>query len=119
MKCLKRNMTDFEYLPYSGLTSDLNEDDEHTGEPHRIFDTPVPYQGNISTQSGHTNQYFFGQDTRYSHVLVMDDPKADIQETGLIRWNGQLYDITAIRRSLNAISVALRQQTVDSTDGEY
>ena len=41
----------------------------------------------------------------------MDKPDADIKEAGLIEWQGVLYEITAVRKSLNVLSVAMRQRT--------
>ena len=116
MKCLKRNMTDFEYLPYDGTETDLNDDGDHTGEFHRAYGTPVPYKGNISTPSGKVNQTFYGDDIRYTHTLVMDTPDVDIHEGGLICWKGNLYDIQAVRPSLNAVSIALKRQTKEYDD---
>lgn len=118
MKLLRRNTTEFEYLPYTGLSSDLNEDDEHTGEFHPVYDEAITYRGNISSPSGYVNQTFYGMDVRYTHVLVMDNPNADIQETGLIRWKDDLYEIRAVRPSINGLSVALRRQTKDHPDGD-
>ena len=119
MKCLRRNMTEFEYIPYSGLTSDLNEDEEHTGEFHPVYDSPIQCKGNISVPSGYTNQTFYGTDIRYTHVLVMENNKPNITETGLVRWKGELYDVRAVRQSLNGLSVALRRQTKDNNpDGD-
>ena len=118
MKLLKRNLTEFEYLPYDGVETDLNDDGEHTGEFHPEYGEPVTYRGNISVPSGYTNQAFYGMDVRYSHVLVLDDVNADIQETGLIRWKGELYDIRAVRPSLNVLSIAIRKQTVNHADGD-
>lgn len=125
MKCLKRNMTEFEYLPYDGTDTDLNEDGEHTGEFHRSYGYPVLMMGNISVPSGNVNQTFYGQDIRYTHTLVMDDPDTEISESGLIRWKDNMYDVVAVRPSINAVSIALRRQTAvnddpyvpDETDG--
>lgn len=113
MKCLRRNMTDFEYIPADGVLTDLNDDGEHTGEFHPSYGSPIPYRGNISSPSGHTVQQFYGEEIRYTHTLVMDDPNADIRENGIIRWKDELYDITAVRPSLNVLNVALRKQTVN------
>ena len=118
MRLLRRNLTEFEYLPYEGVTEVMTEDDEHTGEMEPKYGDPIPYMGNISSPSGQTNQTFYGEDIRYTHTLVMDDPKADINECGLIRWKDELYDIRAVRPSLNALSIALEKQTVDHADGE-
>lgn len=112
MRCLERNKRDFEYLPFTGVETDLNEFGEHTGELHREYGRPIPYRGNISTPSGKVNQTFYGDDIRYTHVLVMEDPDVPIDEYGIIRWNGEDYSIEAIRPSLNTVSIALRKQTV-------
>lgn len=116
MHLLRRNLTDFEYLPPDGETSDLNDDGEHTGEFYQKSGTPVPKKGNISEPSGSISQNFFGTDTRYTHVLVMDDPDAGISELGMIRWKGDLYEIRAVRPSLNALSVALRKKTANHVE---
>lgn len=113
MRLLRRNTTEFEYLPYTGAESDLNTDGEHTGEFHPEYGKAVKYRGNISVPSGRANQLFIGMDVRYTHVIVMDNPDADIRETGLIRWKGELYDVTAVRPSLNLLSVAIRKQTAN------
>ena len=117
MKLLRRNTTEFEYLPESDETSDLDEQGRHTGEYYPVPGTPVSYRGNISTPSGKTVPAFYGMDIRYTHVLVMDDPKAAIDEHGTIRWKGELYDIQAVRPSINALSIALRKQTVSGPQG--
>lgn len=114
MHGLRRNMTDFEYLPADGTMSDLNGDGEHTGEFYPVYGDPVPMRGNISLPGGAVRQELFGTDIRYTHVLVMDDPEADIRETGIIRWKGKEYAIRAVRPSLNVISIALMQKTGDA-----
>lgn len=117
MKLLNRNLTEFEYLPYAGVVETINEDDEHTGEYAPDYGTPVTYKGNISTPSGSVNQTFYGQDIRYTHTLVMDDPNIDIHEGGVVRWKGELYDVRSVRPSINSVSIALRKQTADYAEG--
>lgn len=116
MKCLERNKTKFEYLPYDGTETDLNEDGEHTGEFHHEYGQPVEMKGNISTPSGRVNQTFYGQDIRYTHTLVMENLNAGITEQGMIRWKDELYDIQAVRPSINVLSVALKKQTAAHDD---
>lgn len=113
MKLLWRNATDFEYLPYTGNDTDLNTDNQHTGEYQPQYGTAVTYRGNISIPGGQTSRTFYGLDTRYTHTLVMDNPDADIHEGGVVRWHGDLYDVLAVRPSLNALSAALVKQTVN------
>lgn len=113
MKCLERNKTDFEYLPYDGVETDLNDDGEHTGEFHHSYGNPQHYKGNISTPSGQTKHTFYGEDIRYTHTLVMDKD-VGITEAGLIRWKGHMYEVTAVRPSPNSVTIALERMT----DGE-
>jgi len=117
MKCLRRNMTDFEYLPYEGMTEAMTEDNEHTGQYQPSYGNAEQKKGNISAPSGTVNQTFYGQDIRYTHVLVMDNPDPGIHENGLIRWKGELYEVRAVLPSLNAVSIALRKQTKDHAAG--
>lgn len=114
MKIQRRNRTSFEYLPASGEETDLNEYGEHTGEYGPDYGTAVTYFGTISAPSGNVNQTFYGQDIRYTHVLIMDDPNVDIRENGLIRWKGHEYEIRAVLPTLNTLSVALRRVTSDA-----
>lgn len=111
MRLLKRNTTAFEYLPNDGVSSDLNQAGEHTGEFQLVDGEAVSYRGNISIPSGQSNWTFYGLEGRYTHTLVMDNPNVDIHEGGVVRWKGNKYDVIAVRPSLNAISIALRQQT--------
>ena len=113
MQRLTRNLKTLAYLPYTGVTSDLTDNNEHTGEFHRVYGDPVIIKGNISSPSGRISEMFYGQDVRYTHTLVLDGTDTGVTEDGLIRWNGELYDIQAIRPTLNATSVALRKQTTD------
>lgn len=118
MILLKRNLEEFEYLPYEG-ESDLDaETGLHTGEPEVQYGEPVTYEGNMSTASQYLNQTDYGRDTRYTHVLLVDDPDADIDEHGLVRWHGELYEIRAVRRSLNVLSLGLRRHTRNHAEGD-
>lgn len=116
MRLLLRNTTKFEYCAYTGLESDLNEDGLHTGVYKPVYDDPVEYRGNISAPSGRAVQAFDGLEIRYTHVLIMDKPDTDIDEYGKILWNGKTYAITAVRRTMNVLNVALMEQTEDHGD---
>lgn len=114
MKLQKRNLREFEYLPYTGRETDIDpETGLHTGEFHPEYGEPVVYEGNLSTPSLIANQTFYGKDIRYTHVLLLDDPDAEIDEYGLIRVGGDEYEIRAVRPSLNVLSLALRRITKD------
>ena len=111
MRLLKRNCTEFEYYAYTGLDSDEDENGLHTGVWKPVYEDPVTYKGNISVPSGTAVQAFDGIETRYTHVLLMDDVNTPIDEAGLIDWNGSTYMIRAVRPSLNVLAIALKKKT--------
>lgn len=113
MNGLVRNQKYFDYYPYLGKGSDLNDDGDHTGTPDIVYGSPVTYRGTISAASGHTNPTFYGRDIRYTHVLVMTNMNADIRENGYILWRGDKYEVRGVADTLNVKSVALRRMTVD------
>ena len=116
VRLLKRNRTEFKYYAYTGLDTDEDENGLHTGVWQPVYSAPVTYSGNISSPSGSAVQAFDGLEIRYSHVLVMDDPNVDIRETGYVEWRNHKYDVTAVRPSMNVLSVALLQRTEDHGD---
>lgn len=116
MRLQNRNCTEFEYFPYEGLETDVDENGLHTGVFVPKYSDSVIYRGNISSPSGSAIQAFDGLEIRYSHILLMDDPNVDIQETGKIRHNGKMYTITAVRPSMNVMLVALIADTIDNGD---
>lgn len=118
MRLLRRNTTEFEYLPYSGTETDLNDDGEHTGEFHPVYSDPITYRGDISSPSGRVSQMFYGMEVRYTHTLVMDRTDTEIRENGVIRWKGELYDVQAVRSTLNGLGVALRKRSPDAEEIE-
>ena len=106
MRLLHRDTTEFTYSAFAGKTEIL-KDGKHTGKFELTYADPVSYTGNISIPYGQAQQQLFGIDTRYTHVLLMDDPEVPMREDGIIECNGVKYDIKAIRRSHNVLSVAL------------
>lgn len=111
MKLLKRNTTTFTYTPYEGKTEVL-KDGKHTGKFTASYGSEITYTGSISVPTGQDTQQWFGIDTKYTHILLMDNPDIDIREDGLIQWKGNVYEIKAVRPSLNVLAVALKKQTV-------
>lgn len=110
MKLLKRNTVEFEYRPYVGETEQI-QDGLHTGNYAPRYGLPVTRRGNISAPSGFATDNLFGLNTQYTHVLLMDDPKSDIAEDGLINYGGAEYEIKAVRPSINVLAVALKKRT--------
>ena len=117
MKLLKRNTSAFEYRKYLG-EQEILKNGHYTGNYEPTYDAPVQYRGNISAPSGFVTDQLFGIDTKYTHVLLMDKPNADIEETGLIDWKDAVYEIKAVRPSKNVLAVALKKRTANNADGE-
>ena len=116
MRGLKRDQKSFKYFPCTGKGSDLNGDGDHTGTPSLVYGSPVTYHGSISSASGHTNPAFYGRDLRYTHVLIMTNMKADIEEDGYILRKGKKYEVRAVADTANVKNIALRRMTVDQEE---
>lgn len=114
MILLRRNLKELEYIPYEG-ESDLDPDTgRHTGEPVPSYGAPIPFDGNISSPSQHVNATFYGTDIRYTHTLAMEPTdEFTVTEYDRIRDGEATYEVTAVRPSLNYITVALRKLTVN------
>ena len=113
MKMLRRNCVKFTYEKNLGMSDYDPIAGEYTGEHTVRYDEPVTYYGNISTATGYAQITMFGVNPDYTHVILLDDPKADIQETGLIRYNGEAYEVMAVRPSLNVLALAVKRMTRD------
>lgn len=107
---MNRSLTRFRYYPRTGETEKMNEE-MHTGNYEPVYGFAHEYYGNISSPAGSVSANPYGLDMSYTHVLVMDDPTADIREDGVIEWNGHWYEVKAVSPSLNYLSVALKRRT--------
>ena len=119
LRLLERNLKDLEYIPYEGESDIDPTTGRHTGEPVPHYGEPIPFRGNISTPSQYVNPTFYGQDIRYTHTLLLNLPdEFTVDEYGLVRYEGDTYEIRAVRESLNYLAVALRKQTKNNAGGE-
>lgn len=117
MRLLKRNCTTAEWIPYDSVGDDLDEFGRHTGEPKPTYGSPVTLERvNISTPSGRVNQTFYGQDVRYTHTMLLERTVNGMTEHDRIRWKDELYEIMAVRPSLNVTAVAMRKLTVNHAE---
>lgn len=116
MRLQRRNTVPFVYMPYVGKTEVL-KDGRHTGDARPSYGDPVNYRGNISPAVGFASDNYFGVGTQYTHILLMDNPKVDIAEDGLIVWNGKEYEVKAVRPSINVMAIGLRKRTVNTVIG--
>ena len=110
MRVLRRNTAEFTYRPMTGESE--TGWSPVTGEYLPEYGTPVTYRGNISPASGVLAERLFGLDLDYTHVILLDNVNADINEDGLIEWEGNTYKIRAIHKSLNVLSIAISRLLV-------
>lgn len=115
MRLLRRNTSVFSYRAFAG-EQEVLKDGRHTGNTKPLYAEPVQYRGNISAPSGFATDNLFGVNTKYTHVLLMDNPNADIKEDGLIDWNGSSYEIKAVRPSINVLAIALKKKTANHAE---
>lgn len=115
MRLLRRNTSVFSYRAFAG-EQEVLKDGRHTGNTKPLYAEPVQYRGNISAPSGFATDNLFGVNTKYTHVLLMENPNADIKEDGLIDWNGSSYEIKAVRPSINVLAIALKKKTANHAE---
>ena len=109
MRLLKRNCSEAVYWPYESTEEHRNAYGQRTGENFVNYGNAVFLERvNFSIPNGHASQELFGKDTPYTHVMLVDDDVV-IEEHGLIMHNERMYEITAVRKSLNVLSVALKR----------
>ena len=110
MRLLKRNCTEATYYP--ATWTEIDDNGLHTGEHQVVFGEPVELKRvNLSIPNGHASQEWFGKDTRYTHVMLIDRAETEITEHGEIECGGIRFEITAVRQSQNVLSIALRRKT--------
>lgn len=135
MKALKRNKRPFWYAVYTGVEDVIDSQGRFTGEKRISYDAPQKAYGNISASSGSTInratanvvQRPYGETVDYDRVIVMDDLDLVINEASVV-WidppeepelnkDGTFnvpyeYIVTRIARTLNVLSLTLREVTV-------
>ena len=135
MRALKRNKRPFWVAVYTGAEDVTDAQDRLTGEKRLVYDVPKLAYGNISASSGSTInratanvvQRAYGETVDYDRVIVMDDLDFVVNEASVV-WidppvNPKLnndgtfntpyqYVITRIAKTLNVLSLTLREVTV-------
>ena len=111
MKLLRRNLTEVEYREYLGK-EEILVDGKHTGRYKPKYGDPEIIKGNMDLPNGFVQNQFFGINPDYTNILlVAKGPANRFDETGIIEWHGNRYQIMSIRESLNVIALALQKLT--------
>lgn len=130
MRCLRRNQSRFYYALFIEKKPVKDECGNDTSEYEVVYGNPVECRANISASRGETATRQFGDDEVYDKVIVMDNPKAPIDEysvlwidrtpqlteTGELEKNesGEIvtpwdYEVRKVARSLNSVQYAIRK----------
>ena len=120
MRTLERNKVSFYYATYLGDTEIIDAKGLHTGEKATSFSLWKPYKANISPAKGESVAQLFGNDIQYDRVIVIGDPKFEIDENTVLAIDIEPntrtkvtdkpifdYVVTRVARSLNSVSYAI------------
>ena len=126
MKCLNRNKSSFYYALYDNKFEILDEYGNNTGQYEVKYMNPVRKKANISTAMGNKESRQFGDSVIYDKVIVLDNVNIPIDEYSIL-WIDTLpvineedgttttphdYEVTAIAKSLNSVSIAVSKVKV-------
>ena len=112
MRCLKRNMTEFSYAPWTGST-ETKVGNLYSGERTPTYGTAVTVKGNISAAAGTTDVMPFGGEQDYDKVIVMEALPDGLNEYAAV-WieaptsDAPDYVVRRVAKSINSVSIAVR-----------
>ena len=120
MRCLERNKQSLHYALLKSKTERVDDYGNKTGEYDYEYYTPVELRCNISKASGEAKTEFFGIETDYDSVLVLDDVGCPISEdtilflgvTPAVTQEGEYnnnYIVKKVAPSLNSVSIAIKE----------
>lgn len=120
---MERNKRQFYYSLYQSQTIVRDEYGNETGEPKRVYSSPVAMRANVSSASGTAQTEQFGTLVQYDKVIVTDDMTCPIDENSILfvdkepsfdSGNNPLpdYIVKRVARSLNSIAYAISRVSV-------
>lgn len=114
MHCLNRNKTKIFYALFTGEVENTNSEGNYTGERSLTYGTPVAFYANVSAARGTADVEQFGINADYTKVIVTCDMSCPIKEDSIIWIDKPVterhnYAVTQIARSLNSISIAVKE----------
>lgn len=125
MRTLARNQVRIYYANFRKKIPLMDEYGNLNGEYEIVYDIPVEVNANVSAAKGESVTRQFGEDEAYDRVIVMDDPKVQI-DTSSVLWIDTLpeiksdgstdtpydYIVKHVAPSLNSISIAVSKVNV-------
>lgn len=123
MRLLKRNCRTVYYCEYQSKTPIIGPDGYETGEYFVSYTDPTPIEVNVSPATGTAQMMMFGTLISYDKVIVTDDMSCPINESCVLfvdklpefdDYGQPMYDyvVKRVAKSINVISIALREAKV-------
>lgn len=111
MRLLARNKTQVTYKLYLGNVEVMDADGNFTGEKPPQYSEPVTIDAYVTAARGTADLDLFGVNTPYTHSVYTEDIECPIDENSSLEIFGMPFAVTAVARSLNHITYAVRQLT--------
>lgn len=117
MRCLQRNKQSLHYANLDYVEEIIDEYGNKTGQYRTIRTEPILMRANISGAVGEAGVQQFGNNIQYDKVIVLDNVNTDVDENTVF-WidrdisNIHNYIVVKISKTLNTVSIAIRQVDV-------
>lgn len=117
MQSLERNKQTVWYSLYLGKTDVVDTDGQLTGEKQLSFSNVVKMKANVSAARGTADIEQFGVNTDYSRTITTTDMNCPINEHSRIWFdtlptNPHNYEVVTVAKSLNSITIAIKEVKV-------
>lgn len=117
MRCMSRNKQEYYYCTFKEIVPILDEQGKDTGEKETVYNNPISRKDTISANKGDSSLNVFGNFNDYDKIIIVDDPKCEIDENTVLfvdttpnYINGVPqfdYIVKRVSRSLNTSAYAI------------
>lgn len=119
MRCNSRNKQTLYYALFVGKTENVDEYGNVIGEFTIEYTEPIKAKMNISSARGTADVEQFGINSNYTRTLVTEDMNCPIDKDSIL-WidknpeeEPHNYVVTQVAKSLNSITYAIKEVSVD------
>lgn len=118
MRTMEINKRTVYYALYEGITDEVDEEGNYTGNKVPSYSDPIPLKINVSPARGEATSRQFGDLLEYDKTLVTTDMSLPIDEQ-TIMWIDNLdttqphdYKVTKVAKGLNSVQYAVAKVAV-------
>lgn len=84
MRCMSRNKQEYYYCTFKEIVPILDEQGNDTGEKATVYNNPISRKDSISANKGDSSLNVFGNFNDYDKIIIVDDPKCEIDENTVL-----------------------------------